>query len=143
MTERFWDGERQLWVYPSGDRVPDWQAMLETSAEDLESSQTDLAWFTGLSNPAAMTRICLARDIRAALAELRRCHEVIGAYVIAEAYADTLPDDEADAADMKFGQHYWEGAASYWAGENLLIRAHEAAKERMSEENPVQVEVLK
>ena len=63
--------------------------------------------------------------------EAKLCHEVIGAYVIAQAYADTFPDDAADAADMKFGQHYWEGAASSWAGEYLLSRAHEAAKSRM------------
>jgi hypothetical protein len=74
--------------------------------------------------------------------EVKLCHEVIGAYVIAQAYADTFPDDAADAADMKFGQHYWEGAASNWAGEDLLSRAHEAAKSRMSVENPVQVSDL-
>lgn len=74
--------------------------------------------------------------------EAKLCHEVIGAYVIAQAYADTFPDDAADAADMKFGQHYWEGAASSWAGEYLLSRAHEAAKSRMSVENPAQVRDL-
>lgn len=74
--------------------------------------------------------------------ELKRCHEVIGAYVIAQAYADTFPDDAEDAADMKFGRHYWEGAASCWAGEDLLSRAHEAAKARMGVENPVQVRDL-
>lgn len=74
--------------------------------------------------------------------ELKRCHEAIGAYVIAQAYADTLPDDAEDAADMTFGQHYWEGAASHWAGEDLLSRAHEAAKARMRVENPVQVRDL-
>lgn len=74
--------------------------------------------------------------------ELKRCHEAIGAYVIAQAYADPLPDDAEDAADMTFGQHYWEAAGSHWAGEDLLSRAHEAAKARMRVENPVQVRDL-
>jgi hypothetical protein len=69
-------------------------------------------------------------------------HEVIGAYVIAQAYADTFPDDAEDATDMKFGQHYWEGVASNWAGEDLLSCAHEAAKARMRVENPAQVRDL-
>ncbi|MDP3869127.1 hypothetical protein [Phenylobacterium sp.] len=108
--------------------------------DDREAAIT--AWNTraprseGLAAPKGIDRSELVER------ELKRCHEVIGAYVIAQAYADTLPDDAEDAADMTFGQHYWEGAASHWAGEDLLSRAHEAAKARMRVENPVQVRDL-
>ena len=107
----------------------------QTAAQNLENCQRQLdmdGCEVGVSRQA----------LDEVLAELKVCHEVIGAYVIAEAFADTFPDDEADAKYMKFGQHYWEGAAASWAGDELLSRSHEAAKTRMSVENPVQVRDL-
>lgn len=114
---------------------PNVPAPAQTAAQNLENCQRQLDWDgveVGVSRQA----------LDEVLAELKVCHEVIGGFVVAQAYADSFPDDAADAKDLKFCQHYWEGAASSWAGEDLLSRSHEAAKARMSVENPVQVHDL-
>lgn len=59
-------------TWPLAPPVDDALATLAITAGDLESATDELAWFAQIARPGSMTRLALAADIRAVVAEVTR-----------------------------------------------------------------------
>ena len=69
-------------------------------------------------------------------AENARLREAVGAHIQADAYRDSFPDDDDDAAYLSKGETNWRLTARAWLDEATLDQCAQAAKKRVISELP-------
>ena len=62
--------------------------------------------------------------------KIERLREALGAHIQADAYRDTFPDDDEDAAYLRKQETWWRLAARNWLSDSLADECAFAAKKR-------------
>ena len=66
-------------------------------------------------------------------AQHRALMKAVGAHIQADAYRDTFPDDEKDAAFLRKQETWWRLTARSWLGDELANACAQKAKDEVAD----------